>query len=49
MKKYDGNIESSFLEYVDSNNYGWAMSEKLPVGNFKWIVKDDISNSMKNS
>ena len=44
MKNYDGNIESSFLEYVDANNlYGWAMSEKLPVRNFKWIQKDDVS------
>ena len=44
MKSYHGNIESSFLEYVDANNlYGWAMSEKLPVRNFKWIEKDDVS------
>ena len=28
--------------YVDANNlYGWAMSRKLPVDNFKWI--DDLS------
>ena len=28
--------------YVDANNlYGWAMSKKLPVDNFKWI--DDLS------
>ena len=41
---YDRNIESSFLEYVDANNlYGWAMWQKLPIGNFKWIEKDDIS------
>ena len=44
MKNHDRNIESSFSEYVDANNlYGWAMSQKLPVGNFKWIEKDDIS------
>ena len=43
MKNYDINIESSFLEYGDANNlYGWAMSKKLPVGNFEWIEKDDI-------
>ena len=36
MKSYDKNIESSFLEFVDANNlYGWAMSEKLLVGNFE--------------
>ena len=36
MKNYDKNMKSSFLEYVDANNlYGWAMSKKLPIGNFK--------------
>ena len=40
MKNYDKNMKSSFLEYVDANNlYGWAMSKKLPLGNFKWIKK----------
>ena len=35
MKNCNRNIDSSFLEYVDANNlYGWAMSQKLPVGNF---------------
>ena len=39
-KKYDENIESSYLEYLDANNlYGWAMSQKLPVDGFK-RVKD---------
>ena len=28
--------------YVDANNlYGWAMSKKLPLDNFKWV--DDLS------
>ena len=43
MKNYDKNIESPYLVYLDANNlYGWAMSQKLPVGNFKWIEKDDL-------
>ena len=43
MKNYDENIISSYLEYVDANNlYGWAMSEKLPAGNFKWTEKDEL-------
>ena len=43
MNNYDENMESSFLEYVDANNlYGWAMPQKLPVDNFKWIKKDDL-------
>ena len=36
MKNYDKNIESSHIKYLDSNNlYGWAMSQKLPVNDFK--------------
>ena len=49
MNIYDINIESSYLPYLDSNNlHGWAMSEKIPVNNFKWIEKDDILNFNEN-
>ena len=42
MKNYDKNRESTFLVYVDANNlYGYAMSQKLPVRDFKWL--DDLS------
>ena len=31
------NTELSYLMYLDANNaYGWAMSQKLPAGGFKW-------------
>ena len=44
MKNHDKNKESTYLEYLDANNlYEWAMSQKLPVRNFKWIEKDDVS------
>ena len=44
MNNHDKNEESSYLEYLDANNlYEWAMSQKLPVRNFKWIEKGDIS------
>ena len=37
-KNYDKNNESSYIEYLDANNlYGWAMSQKLTVNDFKWI------------
>ena len=38
MKTYNKNEESSYIQYLDANNlYGWAMSQKLPVNNFKWV------------
>ena len=38
MKNYEKNEESSYIQYVDANNlYGWAVSQKLPVNNFKWV------------
>ena len=49
MRYHDKNKESSYLEYLDANNlYGWAMSQKLTVRNFKWIDKDDISKFDEN-
>ena len=36
MKNYDKNKESLFLINIDANNlYGWAMSKKLPIDEFK--------------
>ena len=38
MDNYDKNKESSYIQYLDANNlYGWTMSQKLPVNNFKWV------------
>ena len=43
MNNHDKNNESWYLEYLDANNlYGWAMSQKLPVRNFKKTEKDNI-------
>ena len=40
MKKYDKDMESSYLEYLNANNlYEWAMSQKLRVNGFKWVKK----------
>ena len=42
MKDYDENKDSSYIQYLDTNNlYGMAMCEKLPIKRFKWM--DDIS------
>ena len=38
MKNYNNSEESSYIQYLNANNlYGWAMSKKLPVNEFKWI------------
>ena len=34
---------SKYIMYLDANNlYGWAMSQYLPTGNFKWMSDKEI-------
>ena len=56
MNNYDENKESSYIQYLDTNNlYGWAMSQKLTVNNFKLvndvteINEEFIKNHNENS
>ena len=40
--EYDPLRPTNYLQYLDTNNlYGWAMSQPLPTGEFKWV---DIEN-----
>ena len=43
MKNYNSTKPSSYLMYVDANNlYGYAMSKKLPTGDFQWMEDSSI-------
>ena len=43
MKFYDSGKESKFMMYLNANNlYGWAMSQYLPYGGFKWLNQKEI-------
>ena len=47
MNDYKKDKESSYIQYLDANNlYGMAMSEKLPIKGFKWMI--DISGIDEN-
>ena len=44
MKEYDEKAPSKYIMCLDANNlYGWAMSQYLPTGNFKWMTDKEIS------
>ena len=46
MKRcYDPKTKQSYIMFLDANNlYGWAMSQALPTGGFKWVynLKTDV-------
>ena len=43
MNNYDSKQPSKYITYLDANNlYGWAMSQNLPTGGFKWLSEKEI-------
>ena len=44
MEEYDEESPSKYIMYLDANNlYGWAMSQYLPTGNFRWMTDKKIN------
>ncbi|GFW07186.1 uncharacterized protein TNCV_3693801 [Trichonephila clavipes] len=44
LENYDPSSPSKYIIYLDANNlYGWAMSQALPYGDFKWISPDTFN------
>ena len=43
MREYDEKAPSKYIMYLDANNlYGWAMSQYLPTGGFRWMTQKQI-------
>ena len=48
-EKFDPCKEETYICYLDTNNlYGWAMSKKLPVGNFAWMHAKEMLSWRKH-
>ncbi|XP_078348383.1 uncharacterized protein LOC144633376 [Oculina patagonica] len=46
MDEYDKKSTSKYIMYLDSNNlYGFAMSQYLPKGGFKWLTQKQINET----
>ena len=44
MDVYDPDKPTKYIPYLDANSlYGWAMSKKLPVSDFKWMNVDELA------
>ena len=45
QQEYDPEKPTSFITYQDSNNlYGEAMTQSLPVSDFKWVDEKDVKS-----
>ena len=45
MKTFNKKELSKYIMYLDANNlYGWAMSQYLPTGGFRWMNEKQINN-----
>ena len=45
LSNFNSERESNYVMYLDANNlYGWALSESLPYGNFKWLTEMEVKS-----
>ena len=45
LSSYDPAKEGSYIVYLDANNlYGWAMSQYLPTGGFRWLDEEEVND-----
>ena len=43
MENYDASKRNSYVMYLDDNNlYEWAMSQRLPTSNLKWLTDEEM-------
>ena len=50
MKEYNKEKPSKYIMYLDANNlYGYAISQYLPTGGFKWLTEKQIDKIMKKT
>ena len=44
MQNHNKSKPSKYIMYMDANNlYGWAMSQFLPIGGFRWLTEKEIN------
>ena len=50
MANYDPKKKIKYLPYLDANNlYGWAMSQPLPIKDFKWMNDNELEKWTEHS
>ena len=48
-ENYDSSKKNVFIMYLDANNlYDWAITQYLPYGRFKWLIKKEIDEFGQN-
>ena len=46
IKDYNPDEPGSHIIYLDANNlYGWAMTQHLPTGGFRWMTRNEIDKT----